>query len=307
MNQGGWDAIAAWRDSRMGERGDLWHRAIIDPTLLSVVGRVRGLRVLDIGCGNGYLTRRWAREGATRSVGFDLSSASLKYAHKREERHPTGARFIRGNSSDLARFEDGSFDLVVANMSLMDIEDAEGTIHEVGRVLAPMGRFVFSISHPCFDIDLQSTWVVERKSWGQENLVSRRVSGYRTEKVVRVPWFVSKSKTAYTISYHRPLSTYSRYLRAAGMTIMRLEEPSPKPEAVRESPQGPFMLEIPLHLVVESRPYPARSRRTRAAVPVTPPGSRRTGRTPGADVRRSGSRARRPGTGSARRGSKTES
>ena len=34
----GWDALAKWRDSRMGEAGDLWHRALIDPALLAVLG-----------------------------------------------------------------------------------------------------------------------------------------------------------------------------------------------------------------------------------------------------------------------------
>jgi 2-polyprenyl-3-methyl-5-hydroxy-6-metoxy-1,4-benzoquinol methylase len=58
MDREGWDALATWRDSRMGERGDLWHRSILDPPLFALLGRVRGLRLLDLGCGNGYLTRR---------------------------------------------------------------------------------------------------------------------------------------------------------------------------------------------------------------------------------------------------------
>ncbi len=304
MVQEGWDALAAWRDYRMGERGDLWHRAIIDPSFLSVVGRVRGLRILDLGCGNGYLTRRWAREGASQSVGLDLSEASLRLARKREARRPSGARFVRGDSADLASFDEGTFDLVAANMSLMDIEDAEGTIREVGRVLAETGRFVFSISHPCFDIDLQSTWVVERKSWGSENLVSRKVSRYRAEKVVRVPWTISESKTAYTLSYHRPLPTYLRYLRRGGLAVVRMEEPFPKSEAIRNSPQGRFMVDVPLHLVVEAMPHPGRGRRTGS---VTRPESRTSGRTPGAGGRRSVSHGRTRGSDSGRRGSTTGS
>jgi 2-polyprenyl-3-methyl-5-hydroxy-6-metoxy-1,4-benzoquinol methylase len=57
----GWAALAPWYDAKQGDRGDLWHRALIDPTLLRAVGRVRGVRLLDLGCGNGYLSRHFAR------------------------------------------------------------------------------------------------------------------------------------------------------------------------------------------------------------------------------------------------------
>ena len=54
------------------------------------------------------------------------------------------------DAAHLELFEKGSFDLVVCNMALMDIEDATGAIQEVARVLRPQGRFVASLSHPCF-------------------------------------------------------------------------------------------------------------------------------------------------------------
>lgn len=267
MAKEGWDALAAWRDFRMGEHGDLWHRAIIDPTLLTVVGRVQELRVLDLGCGNGYLTRRWAREGAAESVGVDLSHETLGFARRRETRHPSGARFVRQDAAELSAFADDSFDLVVAHMSLMDIEDAERTVREVGRVLADPGRFVFSIAHPCFDIDLRSMWVVERPV--HESTVFRKVAGYREEHVVRVPWKLSQTETAYTRSYHRPLPSYIRYLREAGLGVVRMEEPMPRPEAIRKNPQALFIREIPLHFVVEAVPIPRPVGRKRRARTLT--------------------------------------
>lgn len=54
---------------------------------------------------------------------------------------------------DLTRksaFKDKSFDIVVANMLLMDIPKIELFIFEVARVLKKPGNFVFSITHPCF-------------------------------------------------------------------------------------------------------------------------------------------------------------
>jgi ubiquinone/menaquinone biosynthesis C-methylase UbiE len=248
-----WDNLAEWRDFRMGEQGDLWHRALIDPPLLKLVGSVRGLRVLDLGCGNGYLTRRFRRQGAARAVGVDASPESIRLARRRESRHPTGAEFVVSDAAHLRRFGSAAFDRIIANMALMDIRDAAATIREAARLLTPDGRFVFSISHPCFDIDADSSWLVERHPYHET--VARRVRNYRRERPARVPWMVSETKTAYTTSYHRTLATYARYLRSAGLAILRLAEPAPKPELVRKSPQGRFIAEIPLHLVVEAGPW----------------------------------------------------
>jgi len=259
MTRVGWDALAKWRDSRMGERGDLWHRALIDPTLLAVLGSVRGCRVLDVACGNGYLTRRFRRQGATRAVGVDASLASIRLARRREVRRPSGAEFVHGDSARLARFEDGTFDRIVANMAFMDIRHAAATIREMGRLLAPGGRLVFSISHPCFDLDERSAWLIERPPYRE--IISRKVEKYRSERSVRVAWKISETETAYTTSYHRTLTTYSRYLRDAGLAILRMAEPAPKPELIRKSPQGRFIAEIPLHLVVEAAPWGNRSGR----------------------------------------------
>lgn len=301
MARQGWDALARWRDLRMGESGDLWHRAIVDPSLLRIIGRVRGLRILDLGCGNGYLTRRWAREGAASCVGLDGSARSLALAQGRERAHPSGARFLRRDASHLTGIPDGSFDLVVANMALMDFRDGAGAVREVGRVLAPHGRFVFSICHPCFDLDDWSMWVTERHVF--QDTVWRKVRGYREERTSRVPWKVSESETAYTSTYHRTLPTYVRYLRDAGLAAVRMEEPTPLPEAVTGSPQGKFMLEIPLHLVVEAVPLPRPVRPAALRAALKGRASRTSARTPRTIGRRSGSGGRTPGTGSRRRGS----
>jgi ubiquinone/menaquinone biosynthesis C-methylase UbiE len=309
MGLEGWDQLAAWRDFRMGERGDLWHRAIIDPTLLRVVGPVRGLRLLDLACGNGYLSRRWARQGASRVVGIESSRTSLAFARKRERAHPTGAEFLERDARNLRGLKDGTFDLVVSNMALQDIRDAAGTVREVSRVLGANGRFVFSISHPCFDLDERSAWVVERVreldgTW--HNVVWRKIRAYRDERTVRVPWKMSETMTGWTTAYHRTLASYSGMLRAAGMAITRLEEPAPLPEAVRGSPQGPYMREIPLHIVVEARPFrpPLPGSKVRVS---RGSGSRSWGRSYRTRSPRSGSSGRRQGTGSRGRGSRTGS
>lgn len=294
---GAWDRLARWRDRKTGDDGDLWHRALIDPSVRRLVGPVQGLKVLEIACGNGYLARSFAAQGAREVVAIDRSSSSIRLARARERANPVGVRFEVGEASRL-RFEGGGFDLAVANMALMDIRDAAGAVREVARVLAPEGRFVFSVSHPCFDLDERSFWSVERgyDAGGFYERIYRKVREYRREGRTRVPWPVRPGTLVWTESFHRTLGTYCRYLYDAGLSISRLEEPSPEPEMLSGSPQGPYLREVPLHLVVEAvRLAPAR------------PGSRTQGRSPGAAVRRSGSGGRTARTGSGRRGSRSGS
>ena len=290
-----WDRLARWRDAKLGDRGDLWHRALIDPAVRRLIGPVRGLRILEVACGNGYLARSLAARGAKAVVGIDRSQASIRLARARERSRPRGVRFEVGDAGRL-RFDKGTFDLVVANMALMDIRDAKGAIREAARVLAPEGRFVFSIAHPCFDPDDRSVWSVER-GFGSDGVyrdtVYRKVRGYREELRTLVPWRVSHHLVVWTESYHRTLTTYVRYLHDAGLAIARLEEPSPEAEMLSGSPQGPYIREIPLHLAVEAM----RLDRLR-------PGSRRSARSPAAAGPRSVSRGRTARSGSSRRGSR---
>jgi Methyltransferase domain len=60
--------------------------------------------------------------------------------------------------------EDGVCDLVMCNMALMDIEQADLAMQEVARVLKPAGRWVLSLPHPCFDKMGTSGWDIEQIS-----------------------------------------------------------------------------------------------------------------------------------------------
>jgi ubiquinone/menaquinone biosynthesis C-methylase UbiE len=242
-----WERMAEWYDLKQGDSGDLWHRDLIDPGLIRVLGSVRGLRVLDLACGNGYLARRFAREGA-RVVGVDASSPTVERAKARERAEPLGVEYHVADAARLSGFDSGRFDRVASNMAIMDIEDAAGAIREAARVLRPEGRFVFSMSHPCFDVMSRSMWVVERQNY--EDTVWRKVRRYREPYEEDVPWRLDDGRFARTRGYHRPLSWYVSVLASAGFRVDAFEEPAPGPDMLRESPQGKWIAEIPLHCVI---------------------------------------------------------
>ena len=249
MTAGSWERIAVWYDEKQGDIGDFWHRTLIDPAFLRVVGEVRGLRVLDLGCGNGYLSRRFAREGA-KVVGVDASATIIERALARESNDPLGIEFRVGDAAHLTFLPDGRVDLVASNMSLMDIEDGGGAIRECARVLRKGGRFVASLSHPCFDQGSTSTWLTERSFRATRTF--RKIERYREPFAEEIPWELEPGRILTTTGYHRPLSWYGRTLRDAGFLVRTLDEPEPTREFVGGSPQGPFVAGIPLHLVIEA-------------------------------------------------------
>lgn len=249
------EGFGAWYDEKQGDSGDLWHRTLIDPGLFARIGQLApGTRVLDLGCGNGYIARRLARSGA-RVVGVDASAELIERARAREARDPLGITYHHADASDLGMLAGRSFDLGVANMSLMDIPDAAPPIRELARLIRPGGRFVFSISHPCFDVDTHSAWDVE-VTVGPPR-VFRKVTRYREPHSDQYDWQLPDGGTVTTTGYHRPVSWYSRELRTAGFVIVEMDEPSPTPEFVGHRVQREWIEQIPLHLVVEARREPA--------------------------------------------------
>jgi ubiquinone/menaquinone biosynthesis C-methylase UbiE len=245
------EGFGAWYDEKQGDTGDNWHQTLIDPGLMARIGSVApGTRVLDLGCGNGYIARRMARSGA-RVTGVDRSAELIDRARAREAATPLGIVYHQADAATLPMLADRSFDLGVANMSLMDIEDALGALREMGRVLVPAGRFVFSINHPCFDVDTRSDYFVDTTT--SPPTVFRRVAGYREPHSDRFHWSYPDGLQVWTVGYHRPLSWYIKGLRGAGFVIVDAEEPSPAPGFVSRRVQREWVEQIPLHLVIEAR------------------------------------------------------
>jgi SAM-dependent methyltransferase len=101
-----------------------------------------GRRTLDIGCGEGRLSRDLAALGHE-VVGIDASPKVIAAAR---ELSPE-VEFLEADAADMP-LEDGSVDLAVAFMSLMDIDDMQDAVRETRRVLGPNGRFVVAVVHP---------------------------------------------------------------------------------------------------------------------------------------------------------------
>ncbi len=122
----------------------------VRPFLLDWCNPVQGCRVLDLGCGEGYVARQLKQRGAARLDGVDSSPEMIRTAQEQESSQKLGIRFRAGDATDLSVFADESFDLVVAVFlfNYLTAEQSVTTMREVARVLRPGGRFVFAVPHP---------------------------------------------------------------------------------------------------------------------------------------------------------------
>jgi SAM-dependent methyltransferase len=110
--------------------------------LVNELGITKGLRVLDLGCGDGTTAVPAARLGAD-VLGVDIASNLVEAGNLRAQSHGlTNCRFQEGDASDLRGIEDDSFDLVVSMFGAMFAPKPFDVAKEVARVCRTGGRIV---------------------------------------------------------------------------------------------------------------------------------------------------------------------
>ena len=92
------------------------------PRVLAMAGDVRGRTILDLGCGEGGYARELCRRGGC-VTGVDGSARLVEIAQQRTEAEGLEVRYVHANANALAGIERDPFDLVLASMSLMDVQD----------------------------------------------------------------------------------------------------------------------------------------------------------------------------------------
>jgi ubiquinone/menaquinone biosynthesis C-methylase UbiE len=135
-----WDGRAGTFDEEAGhglvsdEQREAWH-----DLLARLVGRAQ-LRVLDVGCGTGFLALRLAELGHI-VTGVDLSGRMIEQGRGKAEQAALEVEFRVGDAADLD-CADEAYDLVVARHVVWNLLDPERGVAEWLRVLRPGGRLL---------------------------------------------------------------------------------------------------------------------------------------------------------------------
>lgn len=209
MSADDYDGFASDYDEE--NAGSLLNAHYERPAVLALLGDVSGRRILDAGCGSGPLAAELAARGAEVS-GFDGSPAMVELARRRL------GEAVPLTVHDLAEplpYEDETFDDVVASLVLHYLQDWEGPLAEIRRVLKPGGRLVASVNHP----------FVRQFNEPAEDYFATHEYGEEVEL---------NGRTTTLTFWHRPLRGVVRSVSDAGLVLRVLDEPAPSPDTPAE-------------------------------------------------------------------------
>ena len=212
------------------------------PARFALLPDLKGLRILDLGCGMGDDCMEYIRRGAKEVVGVDISEKMLEAA-KAKNADPN-ITYIRMPMEDIGELE-GGFDLVVSSLAIHYVEDYKGVLKNVHKLLVKGGEFVFSQEHP-----VNSSYNGGERWLRDENGIKTYslLSNYGIEGERESTWFVDNVK-----KYHRMFSTVINDLIDAGFVIEKITEPVATEEIVKKYPDYYDLYHRPDFLLVKAK------------------------------------------------------
>lgn len=258
-----WGKSAEWYDDLLEKGEGTYQKDLILPNLTRLLGDVRGKKILDLACGQGFFARAFAGAGAE-VVGTDIAKELIAIARKKS---PAFGRLGRpssptrsfwraaGKPSSLLRLQyyaapadrmpflkPESFDAIVCVLAIQNIEDMRGALRECARVLKPSGSLYLVLNHPAFRVPQHSDWGYDdvkpphqtsitetgshdaRSGVGAKGVQYRRVERYLSELKIPIQMHPGANPGERTLTFHRPLQSYAKALASAGFAIARIEE-----------------------------------------------------------------------------------
>ncbi|HKX44587.1 MAG TPA: class I SAM-dependent methyltransferase [Burkholderiaceae bacterium] len=216
------------------------------PRVIAMCEPLEGKKVLDLGCGEGYVSRMLRNRGA-HVIGLDVSERMIALARQAEEARPLGIRYDTADAVT-ADLGDASVDLVVAVFlfNYLDVERMRKTMRNVHRMLRPGGHFVFAVPHPAFAFMREAAppfyFGVGAAGYfsARDSLFSGRI------------W--KRDGSALDVQLvHKTFEDYFEGLRAAGFTAMPSVNELAVTRDMIDLDEGFFgpLYDLPLHLAVK--------------------------------------------------------
>lgn len=240
-----WGNVADWYDQLVGESGSEFHRHVVLPGVLRLLNPQPSQKILDIACGQGVLCRILAERGAE-VTGVD---AAIPLIDAARNRGPDSIHYHVADARELGFLPEARFASAACVLAIQNIHPLPAVFAGVARALIDGGKFVIVMMHPCFRGPKETSW-----GWDEPKKTQyRRVDRYLLPRKSPITTHPGADPGTYTWTFHKPIESYVKSFRNAGLLIDAMEEwPSHKnsTSGPRAHAENVARKEIPMFLAV---------------------------------------------------------
>jgi len=225
-----------------------WRTRIELFSMMNQIGDLAGKRVVDLACGEGFLTRQIRLAGAQEIVGVDISEQMIALASEYEESTPLGISYFTEDARESGLQQ--SFDLAISGWLLVyahNREELATMCHGMAQRLKPGGRFVTLTTNPAL-YSMQSR-PPDYRQYGFE--IKLPESAYEGAPLV---WTIHLADSSFEIeNYYLSKEAHLSALEDAGFRDIRFHELtlSPDPEAGDEGDHWDEILNYSPAIIIE--------------------------------------------------------
>jgi SAM-dependent methyltransferase len=222
---------------RHRRRADNPNDAIERPIFLQVAGDLKGLDIIDLGCGDALFGREALERGARTYLGVEVSARMAALARS----NVAGmAGRVENMSIEDWRAEPATADLLTSRLALNYVEDLTGVFRQMHEALRAGGRVVLSVEHPVITSNFESLSSGRRESWLVDDYFRGGARPHR--------WMGNE-----VLKFHRTLDDYLDLVQDSGLLLERVRESRPARENFQSEEEYQRRLRIPLFLFIAGR------------------------------------------------------
>ena len=211
-----WQKVAPWYNKITHEgQGHYYHQHVVIPGVLQLLSLSPSSTLLDLACGNGVLAKAIPKD--VEYTGIDIAPSLIREA-QRTDRSANHKYLIADITKPLTIPQDFSHATII--LALQNIADPAAVLKNAAQLLIINSKLLIVLNHPAFRIPRQSSWGIDEA----RKIQYRRIDKYMSPMEIPINMNPSDRNSPITMSYHYPLSDYSKMLKDAGFVIDLIEE-----------------------------------------------------------------------------------
>ncbi len=230
--------FAEYWNKGAGDSGEVYKRYVLDPIMFKLVNYFSNKTVLELGCGNGYLAQNFIKKKVKKLILTDISKHNLEFAKQKFQND--NIEYLEQDATNKWKVGSSSIDIIYSNMMLNEVENIKTPISESFRVLKKNGIFVFSVTHPSWDLFIfaqEKAGIKSKKIKNLGNYFRRGFAKYIMGSDSKTNPDLAKefTKEFEVEHYQRPLSDYFNALIEAGFKVDKIIEPELTKELLKNN------------------------------------------------------------------------